>query len=180
VLLFAVAIGAGLGPPMTVVQVLAVNLLTDGPPAIALARDPAGSHARPERGRIFGRGYAAALVVMGMLVGVAALVAFLVVRDLRPEAAATAAFATVALAELALVFSCRSINLPSWRLPPNRHLHVAVAFSLAVVVALVYVPFLQAPMGTVALSLDETILVVGLAVVPALLTELAKAVRRRG
>ena len=180
VLLFAVAIGAGLGPPMTVVQVLAVNLLTDGPPAIALARDPAGSHTRPERGRIFGRGYAAALVVMGMLVGVAALVAFLVVRDLRPEAAATAAFATVALAELALVFSCRSINLPSWRLPPNRHLHVAVAFSLAVVVALVYVPFLQAPMGTVALSLDETILVVGLAVVPALLTELAKAVRRRG
>ncbi len=74
VLLFAVAIGAGLGPPMTVVQVLAVNLLTDGPPAIALARDPAGSHARPERGRIFGRGYAAALVVMGMLVGLAALV----------------------------------------------------------------------------------------------------------
>ena len=51
VVLFAVAIGAGLGPPMTVVQVLAVNLLTDGPPAIALARDPAGSHARPERGR---------------------------------------------------------------------------------------------------------------------------------
>ena len=44
VLLFAVAIGVGLGPPMTVVQVLAVNLLTDGPPAIALARDPAGSH----------------------------------------------------------------------------------------------------------------------------------------
>ena len=83
VLLFAVAIGVGLGPPMTVVQVLAVNLLTDGPPAIALARDPAGSHARLERGRLFGRAYAAALVVMGMLVGLAALVAFLV----RPRAA---------------------------------------------------------------------------------------------
>ena len=110
VLLFAVAIGVGLGPPMTVVQVLAVNLLTDGPPAIALARDPAGSQARPERGRLFGRGYATALVVMGMLVGLAALVAFLVVRELRPEAAQTAAFATVALAELALVFSCRSVT----------------------------------------------------------------------
>ena len=110
VLLFAVAIGVGLGPPMTVVQVLAVNLLTDGPPAIALARDPAGSHARLERGRLFGRAYATALVVMGMLVGLAALVAFLVVRELRPEAAQTAAFATVALAELALVFSCRSVS----------------------------------------------------------------------
>ena len=180
VALFAVAIGAGLGPPMTVVQVLAVNLLTDGPPAIALARDPAGSHARPERGRLFGRGYAAALVVVGILVGLAALVAFLVVRELRPEAAPTAAFATVALSELALVFSCRSVRLPSWRLPPNRHLHLAVALSLVVVVALVYAPFIQEPMGTVALSLGEAILVVGLALVPAFLTEVAKRVGRRG
>lgn len=179
VLLFAVAIGAGLGPPMTVVQVLAVNLLTDGPPAIALARDPAGSHVRPERGQLFGRGYAAALIAMGMLVGIAALVAFLLVRELRPQAATTAAFATVALAELALVFSCRSVRLPSWRLPPNRHLHVAVAFSFAVVVALVYVPLLQNPMGTVALSLGEAFLVTGLALVPAFLSEVGKAVRRR-
>ena len=180
VALFAVAIGAGLGPPLTVVQVLAVNLLTDGPPAIALARDPAGSHARLERGRMFGRGYGAALVLMGVLVGLAALVAFLVVRELRPEAAATAAFATVALAELALVFSCRSVQLPSWRLPPNPFLHWAVLSSLLVVALLVYVPFLQEPMGTVALTPGEVALVVGLAVAPAALTEIAKAVRRRG
>ena len=179
VLLFAVAIGVGLGPPLTVVQVLAVNLLTDGPPAIALARDPAGSHTRPERGRLFGRGYAAALVVMGLLVGLAALVAFLVVRELRPEAAQTASFATVALAELALVFSCRSVRLPSWRLPPNRFLHLAVAFSFVVVVALVYLPFLQGAMGTIALTPDEVALVLGLAVAPAFLTEIGKAVRRR-
>jgi Ca2+-transporting ATPase len=162
------------------VQVLAVNLLTDGPPAIALARDPAGSHARPERGKLFGRGYAAALIVMGMLVGLAALVAFLLIRELRPQAAQTAAFATVALAELALVFSCRSVRLPSWQLPPNRHLHLAVAFSLAVVAALVYVPFLQEPLGTVALTASEVALIVGLAFAPAVLTEAAKAVRRRG
>jgi len=180
VLLFAVAIGAGLGPPMTVVQVLAVNLLTDGPPAIALARDPAGSHARPEGGKLFGRGYATALVAMGMLVGLAALAAFLVVRELRPEAAQTAGFATVALAELALVFSCRSVRLPSWRLPPNRYLHLAVALSLTVIVALVYLPFLQGAMGTVALTAGEVALVAALALAPALLTELGKAVRRHG
>src|SRR3990172_1533913 len=45
VVLFASAVIAGLGAPLTVVQVLTVNLLTDGPPAIALARDPAGRHA---------------------------------------------------------------------------------------------------------------------------------------
>ena len=68
---------------MTVVQVLAVNLLTDGPPAIALlARDPAGSHARPERGRLFGRGYGAALVLMGTARRACCAGAFLVVREL--------------------------------------------------------------------------------------------------
>jgi Ca2+-transporting ATPase len=160
--------------------VLAVNLLTDGPPAIALARDPAGSHARPQHGTLFGRAYATALVVMGMLVGLAALVAFLVVRELRPQAAQTAGFATIAFAELALVFSCRSVTLPSWRLPPNRYLHVAVAFSFAVVCALVYVPFLQEPLGTVGLTAGELVLVLALAIAPAVLTEAGKAVVRRG
>ena len=93
---------------------------------------------------------------MGMLVGLAALAAFLVVRELRPEAAQTAAFATVALAELVFVFSCRSERLPSWRLPPNRHLHLAVAFSLAVVAALVYrARSCRSRSGTVALTAGE-------------------------
>ena len=71
------------------------------------------------------------------------------------------------------------MRLPSWRLPPNRYLHLAVAFSLAVVVALVYLPFLQGAMGTVALTAGEVALVVALALAPALLTELGKAVGRR-
>jgi P-type Ca2+ transporter type 2C len=178
VLVFAVAIAAGLGPPLTVVQVLAVNLLTDGPPAVALARDPAGSRARVDRGRLFGPGYAAALAAMGVLVGLVSLAAFLAVRQLQPDAAQTAAFATIALAELALVFTCRSVDLPSWRLPPNPALRGAVVFSLLVVVALVYAPFLQEPLGTVALHPAEALLAVLLAVVPAAATEAGKAVVR--
>jgi hypothetical protein len=71
------------------------------------------------------------------------------------------------------------VRLPSWRLPPNRFLHLAVAFSFVVVVALVYLPFLQGAMGTIALTPDEVALVLGLAVAPAFLTEIGKAVRRR-
>ncbi|HSI97778.1 MAG TPA: HAD-IC family P-type ATPase, partial [Gaiellaceae bacterium] len=182
VALFAAAIVAGFGAPMTVVQVLTVNLLTDGPPAVALARDPAGIHAyRPGAMRdVLGRGLAGALLVVGVTVGAVALAAFLAVRELRPEAAQTAAYATVALAELVFVFSCRAELRAAWRLPRNRYLEAAVAASLLVLAATIYVPALHEPFGTVALGLDELVLILPLAVIPAVIAEAWKALTRMG
>ncbi|HEY4620083.1 MAG TPA: cation-transporting P-type ATPase, partial [Gaiellaceae bacterium] len=181
VVLFASAVIAGLGAPMTVVQVLTVNLLTDGPPAIALARDPAGRHAfrRGTAQDLLGRGLARALLVVGLAVGAAALAAFLLVRELRPEAAQTAAYATVALAELVFVFSCRAELRPAWRLPRNRHLEAAVVVSLAFLLATIYVPAFHEPFGTVSLDPDELGIVLVLALVPAVAAEAWKAVLRR-
>jgi Ca2+-transporting ATPase len=180
VVLFAAAVVAGLGAPMTVVQVLTVNLLTDGPPAIALARDPAGRHAfrRGATKELLGRGIAETLIAVGVVVGLVALAAFLAVRETRPEAAQTAAYATVALAELVFVFSCRAELRPAWRLPRNRHLEAAVLGSFAFLAATVYVPAFHEPFGTVSLSLDELAVVVPLAVVPAIAAEAIKAVVR--
>jgi Ca2+-transporting ATPase len=184
VVLFAAAVIAGFGAPMTVVQVLTVNLLTDGPPAIALARDPAGRHAfrRGSTKELLGRGIAEALFAVGIVVGLAALAAFLLVREARPEAAQTAAYATVALAELVFVFSCRAELRPAWRLPRNRHLEAAVLGSFAFLVATIYVPALHEPFGTVSLTIDELPVVLALALVPAIGAETLKAVvrRRRG
>jgi Ca2+-transporting ATPase len=181
VVLFASAIVAGLGAPMTVVQVLAVNLLTDGPPAIALARDPAGVLAfrRGAMRELLGRRLTVALLLVGVAVGAAALAAFLAVRELDPGAAQTAAYVTVALAELVFVFSCRAELVASWRLPRNRHLELAVLGSLAVLLATVYVPVLQGPFGTVALGAAELAIVVPLALVPALAVEVWKGLVRR-
>ncbi|HLG08360.1 MAG TPA: cation-transporting P-type ATPase [Gaiellaceae bacterium] len=180
VVLFASAVIAGLGAPMTVVQVLTVNLLTDGPPAIALARDPAGRHAfrRGATRELLGRAVSRALLVVGFAVGLAALAAFLVVRELRPEASQTAAYATVALAELFFVFSCRAELHPAWRLPRNRHLEAAVVASLAFLLATLYVPALHEPFGTVPLSLEELAIVVSLALLPAFAAESLKAAVR--
>ena len=180
VVLFAAAVLAGLGAPMTVVQVLTVNLLTDGPPAVALARDPAGRHAfrRGATRELLGRGIWPALLAVGVVVGAAALVAFLVVRELRPEAAQTAAYATVALAELLFVFSCRAELYPAWRLPRNRHLEAAVVGSLAFLLATIYVPALHDPFGTVSLTLGELGIVLSLSLLPALASESLKAAVR--
>jgi Ca2+-transporting ATPase len=181
VVLFASAVIAGLGAPMTVVQVLTVNLLTDGPPAIALARDPAGRHAfrRGTVHELLGRALSRALLVVGIAVGAAALAAFLLVRELQPEAAQTAAYATVALAELVFVFSCRAELHPPWRLPRNRHLDAAVLGSLAFLAATIYVPAFNEPFGTVALTGVELGVVAVLALFPAIVAETWKAMGRR-
>jgi Ca2+-transporting ATPase len=180
VVLFAIAVGASLGVPMTVVQVLVVNLLTDGLPAVALAADRAsGGRVGLVRGApLLGRRLVVALLAVGGLVGAVSLGSYLAVRELRPEAAQTAAFATVALAELALVFSCRSELLPSWRLPPNRPLRAAVVGSLGIVLALLYLPFAHEPFGTVSLDAAELGIVVALALLPAVAAEAAKAAAR--
>ena len=183
VLLFAVAVLGGLGAPMTVVQVLTVNLLTDGLPAVALSRDPAsaGTMRRGPRGPggLFSRQLWWALGLAGAAVGAAATGAYLAGRQLAPDAAQTMAFATIALAELVFVFSIRSTHSPAWRGPRNTALAWSVVVSALLVAAVVYVPPLREPFGTQALGPAELVVVASLAILPAGLVEAVKAIRRR-
>ncbi len=184
IVLFAIAVGGGLGVPMTVIQVLLVNLLTDGVPALALARDPASAETmlpRPrDGGGLFSRRLWVALAAIGASVGLVALCAFLAGRSDSDEAARTMAFATVALAELVLVFSCRSERLPAWRLAANPALLLASGVSAAIVAVLVYLPAAQSLCGTTALGPGQAAVVAALAFVPGLLAEAAKRAVARG
>jgi calcium-translocating P-type ATPase len=179
VLLFAAAVGAGLGVPLTVIQVLIINVLTDGLPAVALSRDPEATEAMargPFRGgRLFSRRVWGGLAVLGVLVGLVGLAAFLAGRALGDGAAQTMAFATIAAAELTLVFSVRSVRRPPWRLPRNGYLEAAVLASVALLVASIYLPALHEPLGTVSLGLVEVAIVAVLAAAPVVLVELVKA-----
>ena len=186
VIVFAIAIGAGLDPPLAVIQVLLVNLLTDGLPAIALARDPASPLTMvtpPRRGdRLFERRLWLALGLIGGLVGAAATGAYLAGRGFGGDSAQTMTFATLALSELLIVFSIRSPTMTAWRLPPNPWLLASVAASAAFLAAAVYLPQAHEPFATVSLGFWPASTAVGLAALPALLVEIAKlaAARRAG
>jgi Ca2+-transporting ATPase len=182
IVLFAIAILAGVGTPLTVVQVLVVNLLTDGLPAVALSRDPAAPDTMlrpPDRlDRLFSRDQAAALGAAGLVVGLAATGAYLAGRELWPGAAQTMAFATIALSELALVYAIRTPRLPAWRGPRNDALTAAVAISAAAVAAALLVEPVRAVLGTEPLGAAALAVVLGLALLPAAAVEAVKAARR--
>jgi P-type Ca2+ transporter type 2C len=181
VLLFAVAIIAGLGAPLAVIQVLLINLVTDGLPALALARDPAAETTMttpPRRGgHLFGTRAWLALGAIGVLVGGTTLASFMAGRALGDDIASTMAFATLALAELALAYALRSPTRPAWQLPRNRWLSLSVAGSALVVAAVVYLPWAHAPFETHSLGPVAAVVVVALALVPVVVVELAKAIR---
>jgi magnesium-transporting ATPase (P-type) len=109
-----------------------------------------------------------------------ALSAFLAGRALAgAETARTMAFATIALAELGVLFCLRDLDRPAWRVGGNRLLVSAVAGSAALVLAAVYAPRLGEPFATVALGPAEVGIVAALALVPFAAIELAKSLRRR-
>jgi len=87
-------------------------------------------------------------------------------------------FATVALAELVLVFSCRSPREAAWRMPRNPYLLACVALSAAVVAIAVYLPALHGPLGTASLDAGDAALVLALAFVPTAAAEAGKGVVR--
>ena len=183
VLVFTVAILAGLGAPLAVIQVLLVNLVTDGLPALALARDPASLDTMtspPRTGReLFDSRTWHALLWIGVLVGG---------RDLRrvqhrpgawrrrrPDDGFRDPRALRARARLrdALVLD------PAWRMPSNRWLDLSVLASVAVVAGVVFLPAASAPFATAPLGASAIALVVVLSLVPLAAVELLKAYRRR-
>jgi calcium-translocating P-type ATPase len=182
VLVFAVAIAAGLGPPLAVIQVLVVNVVTDGLPALALSQDPAAPETMtsPPRGgaRLFRGRFWLALAGIGVAVGAATFVAFVAGRALG-DAAQTMAFVTLSLSELLLVFGIRSSVTPAWRLPRNPWLSRSVIGSAGAVALAVFLPQAHDLLDTTGLDAVEAVLAVALAAVPLVAVELVKWRLRR-
>jgi Ca2+-transporting ATPase len=177
VLVFALAISLGLPAPLTVLQILLVNLLTDGPPALALGVDPPDRDVlhrppRPPSESII-RPIARQIAAGGALTGLASFASFLIGWQDSEAAAQTMCFSTLLFAQLAYVFAVRG-ERPFPRGGRNPLLLAAVVASTAIGAAVLAVPSFAARFDAVPLEPGQLTAALALALIPFAATECAK------
>jgi Ca2+-transporting ATPase len=160
--------GSGVVLPLLATQILWINLVTDGAPALALGVDPAeaGEMQRPPRPRgegvitrrmWFGIFFVGAIMAAGtLLVLDASLPGGLIEGSGSMRYAQTMAFTTLVFSSLFTVFNARSDEQSAFvGLFSNKWLWGGVLLSLLLQVAVIYIPFLQQAFSTVSLSLGD-------------------------
>ncbi|WP_078414900.1 calcium-translocating P-type ATPase, SERCA-type [Priestia abyssalis] len=176
VMLFAMILALPL--PLVPIQILWVNLVTDGLPAMALGLDQPEENVMKRKPRhpkegVFARGLGWKVVSRGFLIGIATLAAFIIVYDNTPENleyAQTIAFATLVMAQLIHVFDCRSDKSVFDRNPfENLYLVGAVISSILLMLVVIYYPPLQPIFHTMPIMPREWLIILGMASVPTFL-----------
>ncbi|MBI3830854.1 MAG: cation-translocating P-type ATPase [Planctomycetes bacterium] len=189
VLFMFVASLLGWPAPLLPLQILWINLVTDGLPALALGMEPPERDImerppRPVREPVITWRGGALIFVHGLLIAAAALAAFALLRQDDPARlglARTAAFSVMAFSQLAFAFACRSQKrtLPELGVFTNPHLFAAVAVSGLLQLSALTLPFAQDLFETAAhFAPNEWLLIAGLSLAPVTVVEMAKLIRK--
>jgi Ca2+-transporting ATPase len=165
--LMAGATLADLPLPLSAVQILYVNLATDGLPALALAVDPPEGDLmrRPPRNRrrgIFTRPVLALMLAGGLWSAAANLGIFVWALESgrSREEAMTMTFVSLVLIQFFKAYNFRSDRHSVLRHPfANRWLNAAILWELMLLGLIVYVPFLAKPFGNFRLSLEDWLVI---------------------
>ena len=175
---------AGLPSPLTAIQLLWLNLITDGAPALALGvekgdPDIMEKPPRPPTEPIINRHMQLGIVVQTIAITTVTLVAYWIGLQTHPEAsefARTMAFVTLSFSELLRAYTARSEHYPLLKLGvfTNRSMNWAVISSLVLLLGVVYLPFLNDIFETVALGWKQWQYVLPLLFAPSIAAEITK------
>ncbi len=187
-LLFMTAcITAGLPIPLTPLQLLWINLVTDGLPALCLATDPPDPDVMKRRPRsraeeMTDRGFLSAMALTGLLTASIAFVAYVAALRVESEVTARAhAFTVLVIAELLRSFGARSETRAAWNvgLTTNLRLTAVVLASVAFQLAAPHVGFLGSLLALPDMTLRECSWLFAAGAVPLVVLEALKVFRRR-
>ncbi|MGI5959435.1 MAG: calcium-translocating P-type ATPase, PMCA-type [Massiliimalia sp.] len=163
------------------IQILLVNLVTDGLPAIALGLEPPEKDVMSRRPRkknegIFSDGLLSKIVFRGFFIGLSTLASFTTVYRMTGDLSAgrTAAYFTLVVTQLINVFECKSEHhtLFSIHLGSNPKLIGAVLVSLTVLLLSIYLSPLQLVLNTVSLGRKQLLVVLGYCMIPTVLSSI--------
>ena len=178
----------GLPLPLLAIQILWINLVTDGAPALSLGVEPAHPRAmkqppRDPNASILGGGLWQHAIWVGLLMTVIVLAvqAWSYHGGASEETWRTLVFTVLAFMQLshALVVRSERESIFTLGLGTNKVLLVVIAISALVQLALVYVPFLQPIFETTALTANELLVVLLVTPIPFIAVEIEKWFTRR-
>ena len=178
----------GLPLPLTAVQILYVNLATDGLPALALAVDPPEKDLmrrkpRDPRTGIFTRPVVTLMTVGGLWSTIAnlSLFAWALNSGRSTAEAMTMTFVSLVLIQFFKAYNYRSDRQSVLNRPfANRWLNRAIGWELLLLILIIYVPFLHDAFGTYYLTLEDWLIIIAVALTVSPVLELTKWMVRRG
>ncbi|MBI5765910.1 HAD-IC family P-type ATPase [Candidatus Falkowbacteria bacterium] len=173
----------GLPMPILVTQILWINLIADGLPSLAISLEPGEKGIMKDRPRrrtepILNKEMKILIFIIGVITNFILLAIFVYLLRVSNNInyIRTIIFAAVGIDSLLYVFSIRSIRHSIFTQNPfgNKYLNLAVLTSVLILLAAIYVPFLQEVFQTIYLGWTEWMFVVAISIIQIMLIELVK------
>ncbi len=187
----------GIAAPLTAIQLLWLNLVTDSFPALALGRE-AGEPGimklppRPKGEPIINKPMLVQIIVQSISIFICVAAAFLIPLtnnggfffsgDIEVlKGARTVAFATLITAELLRAYAARSERMSVFKLGlfSNKMMNLSVGVSLILLIAVIYIPGVNRLFDNVALNAQAWLVILPLAVIPFAVSEIYKAIKNK-
>jgi len=175
--------------PLTAIQLLWLNLVTDGAPALALATEDGDPDImerkpRPKSEPIINRFMQLGIGLQTLAISGVTLSAYFMGINLHPEQpefAEAMAFVTLSLSELVRAYTARSEYYPLYKIGwfSNRNMNYAVLLSVLLILAIIYIPFFNPIFNTVPLGWQQWEVLLPLLLIPSAVAEVVKLIYQR-